>query len=124
VLCIVLLFEVPPMLYVYLVLQAPHMSPYPGEKSVLIMDNASIHHDQELVDLIEEGGARVVFLPPYSPDFSAIEEAFSAIKAWIRRNRDFVLAFENSVHALELACQVIDRDHAEAYFGHLVYMRE
>jgi len=34
---------------------------------------------------------RLLFLPPYSPDFNSIEEAFSAIKAWICANRDFVL---------------------------------
>lgn len=33
---------------------------------------------------------RLLFLPAYSPDFNPIEEAFSAIKAWIRANRDFV----------------------------------
>ena len=33
---------------------------------------------------------RLLYLPPYSPDFSPIEEAFSAIKAWIRSNRDYV----------------------------------
>ncbi|KIJ05147.1 hypothetical protein PAXINDRAFT_93831 [Paxillus involutus ATCC 200175] len=32
---------------------------------------------------------RLVYLPPYSPDFNPIEEAFSAIKAWIRANRDY-----------------------------------
>ncbi|KAF9003818.1 hypothetical protein BDZ89DRAFT_967363 [Hymenopellis radicata] len=32
---------------------------------------------------------RLVFLPPYSPDFDPIEEGFSAMKAWLRRNQDF-----------------------------------
>lgn len=32
---------------------------------------------------------RLIYLPPYSPDFNPIEEAFSAIKAWIRSNRDY-----------------------------------
>jgi hypothetical protein len=34
---------------------------------------------------------RIVFLPAYSPDLNPIEEAFSAIKNWIRTNRDYVL---------------------------------
>ncbi|KLO15011.1 hypothetical protein SCHPADRAFT_282559 [Schizopora paradoxa] len=34
---------------------------------------------------------KVVYLPGYSPDLNPIEEAFSSIKAWMRRNRDFVL---------------------------------
>ena len=35
---------------------------------------------------------RILFLPAYSPDLNPIEEAFSTIKAWIRRNRDRVHA--------------------------------
>ena len=34
-------------------------------------------------------GMRLVYLPPYSPDYDPVEEAFSAIKAWIRANRDY-----------------------------------
>lgn len=34
---------------------------------------------------------RLLYLPAYSPDFNPIEEGFSALKAWIRRNRDYVL---------------------------------
>lgn len=32
---------------------------------------------------------RILFLPPYSPDYNPIEAAFSALKAWIHRHRDF-----------------------------------
>lgn len=32
---------------------------------------------------------RLIYLPPYSPDYNPIEEAFSAIKAWIRANREY-----------------------------------
>lgn len=32
---------------------------------------------------------RILFLPPYSPDYNPIEEAFSALKAWICRHHDF-----------------------------------
>ena len=34
---------------------------------------------------------QLLYLPPYSPDFNPIEEGFSALKAWIQRNRDYVL---------------------------------
>jgi hypothetical protein len=37
-------------------------------------------------------GMRLVYLPPYSPDFNPIEEAFLALKAWIQWNRDYVNA--------------------------------
>lgn len=36
-------------------------------------------------------GCRLVYLSPYSPDYNPIEEGFSAMKAWIRANRDYIL---------------------------------
>jgi len=38
----------------------------------------------EWISVIEELGGRVLFLPPYSPDFNPIESAFSTIKAWLQ----------------------------------------
>jgi hypothetical protein len=40
---------------------------------------------------MDYSGMRLLYLPAYSPDFNPIEEAFSAMKAWLRRNQDFVL---------------------------------
>ena len=37
------------------------MNPFPGKNSVLVMDNAKIHHDEELINLIERIGCRVLF---------------------------------------------------------------
>ena len=51
------------------------------------MDNASIHHVNGVVDLIEnQAGARLLFLPPYSPDLNPLEEVFSQVKAIIKQN--------------------------------------
>ena len=50
------------------------------------MDNCSIHHVPEVIELIRSVGAIVVFLPPYSPDFTPIEEMFSKIKNFIRQH--------------------------------------
>lgn len=66
------------------------MNPFPGPKSVLVMDNARIHRDQETLDMITNRGMRYVFLPPYSPDYNPIELAFSAIKYRIRRDGDWM----------------------------------
>ena len=45
--------------------------------SVVIMDNASIHHTEGVADLIEnQAGARLIYLPPYSPDLNPAEEVF------------------------------------------------
>jgi transposase len=79
------------------------MNPYPGNNSVIVMDNAKIHHDDELVELLKGLGCRVVFLPPYSSDYNPIEIAFSTIKSWIKLNRDFMEACNDSVYALLIA---------------------
>lgn len=67
------------------------MNPCPLPNSVLICDNASAHHFDGLRALVEARGCRLRYLPPYSPDFNAIEEGFSVMKAWIRGNNDLVL---------------------------------
>ena len=41
------------------------------------MDNCATHKSNALLEVIEAAGRRLVFLPPYSPDFSPIEESFS-----------------------------------------------
>lgn len=47
----------------------------------IIMDNARIHHNESIRDLIEGRGYHIMYLPPYSPDFNPmIELAFSSIK--------------------------------------------
>ena len=63
----------------------------PGD--IVIMDNLSSHKRAAARELIEEAGATLRFLPPYSPDFNAllsevegpIEKAFSKLKAMLRK---------------------------------------
>ncbi len=49
------------------------------------MDNLSIHKSERVRQLIEDRGCRLLFLPAYSPDLAPIEEAFSKLKAILRR---------------------------------------
>ena len=51
---------------------------------VVIMDNLPAHKAVGVRDAIEAAGARLMFLPPYSPDFNPIENAFSKLKALLR----------------------------------------
>ena len=48
-------------------------------------DNLGAHRDERVRELVEARGCSLLFLPPYSPDFSPIEEAFSKLKALLRR---------------------------------------
>ena len=66
----------------------------PGD--VVILDNLAVHKQPEVRAAIEAVGARLRFLPPYSPDFNPIEQAFAKLKAFLRAARprtfDHVLA--------------------------------
>ena len=52
---------------------------------VVITDNLSSHKRASVREAIESAGARLMFLPPYSPDFNPIEKAFSRLKAMLRK---------------------------------------
>ena len=48
------------------------------------MDNCSIHHVAPVVEMVHQLGTLINFLPPYSPDYNPIEEAFSKVKSQLR----------------------------------------
>ena len=52
---------------------------------VVIMDNLSSHQGPRVDDRIKSAGARLLFLPPYSPDFNPIEQVFAKLKALLRK---------------------------------------
>eukprot|EP00732_Lithocolla_globosa_P000335 Lithocolla_globosa_v1_NODE_95_length_6502_cov_31.661238.p2 type:complete len:342 gc:universal NODE_95_length_6502_cov_31.661238:3139-2114(-) len=68
----------------------PCLSVYPGPNSVVVLDNASIHHDPRVRELIEGAGARLVYLSPYSPDFNPCELTYDWIKDWLKREETWV----------------------------------
>jgi transposase len=55
----------------------------PGQ--VVVLDNLSVHKGERVRQAIEAKGCQVLFLPAYSLDFAPSEEAFSKLKAWLRR---------------------------------------
>lgn len=63
-----------------------HCKRWPQERSVVIMDNASFHHSEQIEAMCREAGVKLVYLPPYSPDLNPIEEFFAELKAYIKRN--------------------------------------
>ena len=52
---------------------------------VVIMDNLSSHKGSAVREMIEAAGADLLYLPPYSPDFNPIENAFAKLKALLRK---------------------------------------
>ena len=76
------------------------MNSYPGPNSVIILDNAKIHHNEDLIDYLQAFGIRVEFLPPYSPDLNPIELAFSVLKNYLKKNHDFIESHNDPIYAL------------------------
>jgi len=74
----------------------------PGD--VVVLDNLAPHKQPEVQAAVEARGARLQFLPPYSPDFNPIELAFAKLKAFLRaaRPRNFDQVVELIAIALDL----------------------
>jgi transposase len=49
------------------------------------MDNTSFHYSDRVKQLYSDTGVRLLYLPPYSPDFNPIEEFFAELKAYIKK---------------------------------------
>jgi transposase len=62
----------------------------PGD--VVVMDNLSSHKRKEVRRAIEKAGCQLWYLPPYSPDLNPIENAFSKLKALLRKARERTVA--------------------------------
>lgn len=61
------------------------LAPELTKGDVVVMDNLPAHKVTGVRQAIEEAGARLLYLPPYSPDFNPIEMAFSKLKAHLRK---------------------------------------
>src|SRR3712207_5260092 len=83
------------------------------------MDNLQAHKSTRVRKLIESAGASVLFLPPYSPDFSPIEEAFSKIKAILRSLE--ARTQETLVEAIGQALDAASQGDALGWFSHCGY---
>lgn len=86
---------------------------------VVVMDNLSVHKVDRVRELIEGAGARLLYLPPYSPDLNPVEKAWSKFKQSLRT------AKARTEEALDLAVtealKTITADNAAAWFHHCGY---
>ena len=91
------------------------------EGACVIIDNASIHKEEELRPLIESVGARLEFLPPYSPDFSPIENCWSKVKSILREMEP--RNYRDLVSAIQEAFKRITLKDIHNFFTHCCYCR-
>ncbi len=89
----------------------------PGQ--VVVLDNLSAHKAERIRQSVEARGCELLFLPPYSPDFTPIEQAFSKLKAILRGLGARTL--EALQEAVRLAIGAITPADAAAWFAHAGY---
>jgi transposase len=89
----------------------------PGQ--VVVMDNLSAHKGKRVRELIEGAGCELLYLPAYSPDMNPIEEAFSKLKASLRRAG--ARTRESLLEAMGRALDAVTANDARGFFEHRGY---
>lgn len=102
----------------------PILLPFDGNnpRSVVVLDNASIHHVDLVTRLISATGALIRFLPPYSPDLNPIEEAFSKVKYYLRNNESSYQCTKTPRIFIAEAFSTVSREDCVNYIKHAGYM--
>jgi transposase len=89
----------------------------PGD--IVVMDNLPAHKNEDVRKIIEAAGAKLLYLPPYSPDLNPIEMAFAKLKAHLRT------AAERSIPALwdriGTVLDLFSADQCQNFFRHAGY---
>jgi transposase len=96
------------------------LAPSLREGQVVVLDGLGAHRTEKVRELIEARGANLVFLPSYSPDLNPIEEAFSKIKALVRKEGARVR--EALVEAIGRALAAVTPEDAAGWFTHAGYL--
>ena len=86
---------------------------------VVVMDNLSAHKGEKVRELIEGRGCELYYLPPYSPDLNPIEQAFSKMKALMRKRG--ARTREALIGAMGDALSAITARDASGFFSHCGY---
>ncbi len=94
---------------------APTLQP----DQIVVADNLQVHYSDRARAAIEATGAQLWFLPPYSPDLSPIEEAFSKVKTFLRTAEPRTLEAHST--ALWAALRTITPQDAAGWFAHAGY---
>lgn len=95
------------------------LAPLLWEGAHVVLDNSTIHKGKEIEKVLEEVGAKLVFLPAYSPDFNPIENCWSKIKSALRflkpRN------YRELQEAMEKAFELVSPSDIQNWFLHCCY---
>jgi transposase len=86
---------------------------------VVVLDNLAVHKQPEVMAAITAAGAQLRFLPPYSPDFNPIEQAFAKLKAFLRAARP--RSFDQVTRLMAVALDRFTPTECANYIRHCGY---
>jgi transposase len=86
---------------------------------IVVMDNLSAHKGERVRELIEQKGCELIYLPPYSPDFNPIEQAFSKLKSYLREA--CARSQQRLMEIIGEALRTITTSDVEGFFEHCGY---
>ena len=89
----------------------------PGD--IVVMDNLSSHKSKAVREAIRAAGAKLFFLPPYSPDLNPIEQAFSKLKTLLRKEN--ARTIEQIEKCIAKLIKLIDQEECRNYFREAGY---
>ena len=85
----------------------------------VVMDNAKIHLGEIVREVIEQAGASLMYLPPYSPEFSPIENFWSKVKAILRKIK--ARNYKDLIEAITSAMLQVTQKDIRNWFTHCCY---
>jgi transposase len=95
------------------------LAPSLSTGQVIVLDNLGAHKGERVRELIEGRGCSLLFLPPYSPDFSPIEEAFSKVEALLKKAA--ARSREALIEAIGRALGEVTARDTAGWFAHCGY---
>ena len=95
------------------------LAPILAPGRVAVMDNLSAHKGGRVRQIVEGRGCEPLYLPPYSPDFDPIEQAFSKVKALLRRAEGRTRAA--LIEAMGQALWAVTARDTRGFFDHCGY---
>ena len=95
------------------------LAPRLNARDIVVMDNLSVHKVREVRRIISARGARLMYLPPYSPDLSPIEHCWSKVKTHLRSRA--ARSYEALDEALTERLLKVTVENAQSWFKHCGY---
>jgi transposase len=91
-----------------------HLLPTLEEGDIVVLDNLKAHKSPRVAEILARKGCMVRYLPPYSPDFNPIENAYSKLKSALRKLAERTVA--GLIAFLEACADLFKPDECENYF--------